>query len=59
MKIAVAGTGYIGSSTVTKIPDSYHVEYDNHYYSVVYTHCRKTAIIKATSSEIYICDEYN
>ena len=45
--------------TVTKIPDNYHVEYDNHYYSVVYTHCGKSAIIKATPSEIHICDQYN
>ena len=45
--------------TVTRIPDNYHVEYDNHYYSVVYTHCGKPAIIKATSSEIKICDQYN
>ncbi len=45
--------------TVTRIPDNYHVEYDNHYYSVVYTRCGKPAIIKATSSEIKICDQYN
>lgn len=45
--------------TVTRIPDNYHVEYDNHYYSVVYTHCGKPAIIKATASEIHICDSYN
>lgn len=44
---------------VTSIPDNYHVEYDNHYYSVVYTHCGKPAIIKATASEIRICDAYN
>ena len=45
--------------TVTRIPDNYHIEYDNHYYSVVYTHCGKSAIIKATASEIRICDQYN
>ena len=45
--------------TVMRIPDNYHVEYDNHYYSVVYTHCGKPAIIKATASEIKICDQYN
>lgn len=45
--------------TVSKIPDNYHVEYDDHYYSVVYTHCGKPAIIKATASEIRICDQYN
>ena len=45
--------------TVTRIPDNYHIEYDNHYYSVVYTHCGKSAIVKATASEIRICDQYN
>ena len=45
--------------TVTRIPDNYHIEYDNHYYSVVYTHCGKSAIVKATVSEIRICDQYN
>lgn len=45
--------------TVTRIPDNYHVEYDNHYYSVVYTYCGQPAIIKATPSEIRICDSYN
>ena len=45
--------------TVTRIPDNYHIEYDNHYYSVVYTHCGKSAILKATASEIRICDQYN
>lgn len=45
--------------TITRVPDNYHVEYDNHYYSVVYTYCGKPAIIKATPSEIRICDQYN
>ncbi len=45
--------------TIARIPDNYHVEYDNHYYSVVYTYCGKPAIIKATASEIRICDSYN
>jgi transposase len=44
---------------INKIPDNYHIEYDGHYYSVVYTQCGKPAIIKATSSEIRICDQYN
>jgi len=26
--------------------------YDNHYYSVVYTHCRKSSIVKVTASEM-------
>lgn len=45
--------------SVAKIPDNYHIEYDNHYYSVLYTQCGKPAILKATSSEIKICDRYN
>lgn len=45
--------------TITRIPDNYHVEYDDHYYSVVYTQLGKPAIIKATASEIRICDSYN
>ena len=45
--------------SVNKVPDNYHIEYDSHYYSVVYTFCGKPAILKATSSEIRICDQYN
>lgn len=45
--------------SVNKIPDNYHIEYDGHYYSVVYTHYGKPAILKATSSEIRICGQYN
>lgn len=44
---------------VNRIPDNYHIEYDDHYYSVVYTQCGKPAILKATASEIRICDQYN
>ena len=45
--------------SVNRVPDNYHIEYDGHYYSVVYTYCGKPAILKATSSEIRICDQYN
>lgn len=44
---------------VNKVPDNYHIEYDDHYYSVVYTYSGKPAILKATSKEIRICDQYN
>lgn len=44
---------------ILKIPDNYHVEYDNHYYSVFYSYRGKPAILKATPSEIRICDQYN
>lgn len=42
-----------------KVPDNYHLEYDAHYYSVLYTRLGKPAILKATMTEIRICDEYN
>lgn len=45
--------------TVNKIPDNYHIEYDGHYYSVLYSYCGKPAILKALPSEIRICDQYN
>ncbi len=45
--------------SVARIPDNYHIEYDNHYYSVLYTQCGKPAILKATRNEIRICDRYN
>ena len=32
--------------SVNKIPNNYHIEYDGHYYSVVYTYCGKPAILK-------------
>lgn len=44
---------------VNRVPDNYHIEYDGHYYSVVYTQSGKPAILKATSSEIRICDQFN
>ncbi len=42
-----------------KIPDNYHLEYDGHYYSVLYTYRGQPAILKATLSEIRICDRNN
>ena len=42
-----------------KVPNNYHLEYDAHYYSVLYTYLGKPAILKATMTEIRICDEYN
>ena len=44
---------------VLKVPDNYHIEYDNHYYSVFYSYYDKPAILKATATEIRICDQYN
>ena len=42
-----------------RVPDNYHLEYDCHYYSVMYTWHGKPAMLKATMSEIRICDENN
>jgi len=42
-----------------KVPDNYHLEYDGHYYSVLYTYRGQPAILKATAKEIRICDSYN
>lgn len=44
---------------VSSIPDNYHIEYDGHYYSVLYSYCGKPAILKASLTEIRICDQYN
>ena len=37
----------------------YHLEYDGHCYSVLYTRHGMPAMLKATMSEIRICDENN
>ena len=42
-----------------RVPDNYHLFYDGHYYSVLYTYHGHPAILKATMSEIRICDENN
>lgn len=42
-----------------RVPENYHLEYDAHYYSVFYTQMGKPAILKATMTDIRICDEYN
>ena len=47
------------SKYVLRIPDNYHLEYDGHYYSVLYTYHGQPAILKATMTEIRICDKDN
>ena len=42
-----------------RIPNNYHLDYDGHYYSVLYTYCGQPAILKATLTEIRICDGNN
>ena len=41
------------------VPNNYHLLYDDHYYSVLYTHYNQPAILKATIGEIRICDKNN
>ena len=41
------------------IPNNYHLNYDGHYYSVLYTYYKQPAILKATPTEIRICDKNN
>ena len=43
----------------SRVPDNYHLFYDDHYYSVNYTYCGKPVILKATIFKISICDENN
>lgn len=44
---------------IARVPDTYHVTYDQHQYSVPFTMAGKPAIVKASAMEIQICDEYN
>lgn len=41
------------------IPNNYHLEYDGHYYSVNYKLYPQPAILKATFTDILICDASN
>lgn len=43
----------------SKVPNNYHLEYDDHYYSVLYTYFGEPVILKATVFEIKICDKNN
>jgi transposase len=45
--------------TFQRIPNNYHLLYDGHYYSVLYTYYNQPAILKATPTEIKICDKNN
>lgn len=42
-----------------KVPDNYHLKYDDHYYSVSYKQYKHPAILKATFNQIIITDEHN
>ena len=41
------------------VPNNYHLLFDDHYYSVLYTYYGQPAILKATMAEIRICDRNN
>ena len=43
----------------SKVPDNYHLRYDDHYYSVPYQMCGQRILLKATASEICICNVDN
>ena len=43
----------------SRVPNNYHLLYDDHYYSVLYTYYNQPAILKATMGEIRICDRNN
>ena len=43
----------------SRVPENYHLLYDDHYYSVFYTYYNKPVILKATMTEIRICDQNN
>lgn len=42
-----------------RVPNHYHLLFDDHYYSVLYTYYGQPAILKATMAEIRICDKNN
>lgn len=44
---------------VSKVPNNYHVEYDNHYYSIPFKYYDKPVIVKASFTEVKIVDENN
>ena len=44
---------------ILKVPDNYHLKYDGHYYSVLYTYRGRPAILKVAPTEIMICDRNN
>ncbi|MDO4650622.1 MAG: transposase [Eubacteriales bacterium] len=43
----------------SRVPNNYHLLYDDHYYSVLYTYYDQPAILKATFAEVHICDRNN
>ena len=44
---------------IKTVPNNYHVEFDNHYYSVPYAYYKQEVILKATYFDLIICDYLN
>jgi transposase len=44
---------------ISSLPDNYHVPFLDHYYSVPYTYLGKPIIVKASFTEIVLCDQHN
>lgn len=47
------------SYVVKTVPNNYHIEYDDHYYSVPYTYYKQEITLKASFFDIIICDSMN
>ena len=58
-KLSTESYNIVEYKAYQSIPDNYHLLYDEHYYSVLYTYCGKPAILKASFNQIKICDENN
>lgn len=44
---------------IKTVPNNYHVEYDNHYYSVPHTYYIQEVTLKASYFDIFIYDSMN
>lgn len=44
---------------IRKVPDNYHISYDRHYYSVPFKYLSESVIVKASWSDLVICDQNN
>lgn len=44
---------------VQRLADNYHIFYDGHYYSVPYRYVGKSLVLKASGTEIVVCDRDN
>lgn len=58
-KLSTDSYSIVEYKAYASVPDNYHLFFDEHYYSVLYTYCGKPAILKASFSDVKICDENN